>query len=210
MKPSFWPSRRRPQGPDYRQALLALVGLLSGLSVFIALERFITPRYYWVTSADQWIPFIAHSWWVYVLFFPFVMLAATYASAERFKAFGTATAIAFGVALLCFWLFPEIVPRPDIELVENAFLKQRLSRLWQLDQASNGCPSLHVALTCLACRALWDRPYKGLIAITGLLICASTLTLKQHTVIDVAGGVLLAVACTLLTQRQGSNACASA
>ncbi|KPY38131.1 MULTISPECIES: phosphatase PAP2 family protein [Pseudomonas syringae group] len=206
MKPSFWPARRLNQGPDYRQALVALVGLLSGLSVFIGVERFIVPRYYWVTPVDQWIPFIAHSWWLYALFFPYVLLAAAYASAERFRAFGTATAMAFGVALVCFWLFPEIVPRPEVDLIDNAFLKQRISRLWQLDSASNGCPSLHVAVTCLACRALWDQHHKWLIAITGLLICVSTLTLKQHTVIDVAGGVMLAVVCTLLIQRQGGNA----
>ncbi|GGJ19396.1 phosphatase PAP2 family protein [Pseudomonas avellanae] len=202
------PVRRRK--PDYRQALIALLGLLLGLGVFIGLERAVTPRYNWVTPLDELIPFAAHSWWVYVLFFPFVLLAAGYASAERFKAFKTATGIAFGVALLCFWLFPEFIPWPDTGLIDNAFLQQRLSRLWQLDLASNGCPSLHVAVTCLACRALWGLPYRTLIGMTGLLICLSTLTLKQHTLIDVASGVLLALACALATRPQGNNARAQA
>ncbi|POA28588.1 MULTISPECIES: phosphatase PAP2 family protein [unclassified Pseudomonas] len=192
--------------PNYRQALVALLGLLLGLSIFCGLQRVITPRYSWVTPLDEVIPFIAQSWWAYVLFFPFVLLAAAYVSANAFRAFKNATGIAFGVAILCFWLFPEYVPRPDIGSIDNAFLHQRLSRLWQLDLASNGCPSLHVAVTCLACRALWSRHYKWLTGITGLLICLSTLTLKQHTLIDVAGGVLLALACALATQRQGSNA----
>ncbi|WP_025122065.1 MULTISPECIES: phosphatase PAP2 family protein [unclassified Serratia (in: enterobacteria)] len=190
---------------DYRQALAGLLGLLAGLVLFIALEHVTEPRYSWVTPLDKQIPFIAQSWWLYVLFFPFVLLAAAYSSAERFRAFRNATGIAFGVALLCFWLFPESIPRPDIGLVDNAFLQQRLRRLWQLDLASNGCPSLHVAVTCLACRALWDRHYRWLTVCSGLLICLSTLTLKQHTVIDVIGGLLLALICALLTQRQGSH-----
>ncbi|WP_404937132.1 phosphatase PAP2 family protein [Pseudomonas sp. JDS08PS003] len=191
---------------NYRQALVALLGLLLGLGIFIGLQRLITPRYTWVTPLDEGIPFIAQSWWLYVLFFPFVLLAATYASGEAFRAFKNATGMAFVVAILCFWLFPEHLPRPDLGSLDNAFVYQRLSRMWQLDLASNGCPSLHVAVTCLACRALWSYPGKWLIGITGLLICLSTLTLKQHTLLDVAGGLLLALACALATQRQGSHA----
>ncbi|NBF04100.1 phosphatase PAP2 family protein [Pseudomonas sp. Fl5BN2] len=204
------PLQHLTPGPNYRQALVALLGLLLGLSIFIGLQRLITPRYNWVTPLDQLIPFIAQSWWVYVLFFPLVPLAAAYASADAFRAFRNATGIAFAVAILCFWLFPEFIPRPDIGSLDNAFVQQRLSRLWQLDRASNGCPSLHVAVTCLACRALWRVRYRWLVGLGGLLICLSTLTLKQHTLIDVAGGVLLALACALATQTQGSSARAPA
>lgn len=193
------------RGANYRQALLALVGMLLGLGIFIALERVITPRYLWVTPLDQQIPFLPLSWWLYVLFFPFVLVAATYAPANAFKAFVRATSLAFGVALLCFWLLPEAVPRPDTRLIENAFVQQRLTRLWQLDLAANGFPSLHVAVTCLACRALWASRYKAWISALGLLICLSTLTVKQHTLVDVAGGALLALACARLTQAQGNS-----
>lgn len=191
---------------NLRQALAAAFALLLGLGAFIGLQRLVTPRYHWVTPLDELIPFVAHSWFLYVLFFPFVLLAAAYASQERFRALRNATGIAFAVGLLCFWLFPEYVPRPDIAALDPGFLQRRLSRMWQLDLACNGFPSLHVTVTCLACRALWRRPCKGLVAMTGLLICLSTLTLKQHTLIDVAGGLLLALACALATQPQGNTA----
>lgn len=191
---------------NLRQALAAVFALLLGLGVFMGLQRLVTPRYNWVTPLDELIPFIAQSWFVYVLFFPFVLLAAAYASQEGFRALRNATGMAFAVGLLCFWLFPEYVPRPDIAALDNGFLQQRLGRMWQLDLACNGFPSLHVAVTCLACRALWRRPCKELSAVIGLLICLSTLTLKQHTLIDVAGGLFLALACALATQRQGNPA----
>ncbi|MGE8414420.1 MAG: phosphatase PAP2 family protein [Pseudomonas sp.] len=191
---------------NLRQALVAALALLLGLGAFIGLQRLVTPRYNWVTPLDELIPFIAQSWFVYVLFFPFVLLAAAYASQEGFRALRNATGMAFAVGLLCFWLFPEYVPRPDIAVLDHGFLQQRLGRMWQLDLACNGFPSLHVAVTCLACRALWWRPCKVLTAALGLLIGLSILTLKQHSLVDVAGGLLLALACALATQRQGSTA----
>ncbi|MCU7647197.1 phosphatase PAP2 family protein [Pseudomonas piscis] len=196
-----WP-RIRAANP--RQALAAAFGLLLGLGAFIGLQRLVTPHYHWVTPLDELIPFVAQSWFLYVLFFPFVLLAAAYASQQGFEALRNATGIAFVVGLLCFWLFPEQVPRPDLGVLGSGFLQQRLSRMWQLDLACNGFPSLHVTVTCLACRALWGRRGKWLVAGSGLLICLSTLTLKQHTLVDVAGGLLLALACALATHRQGS------
>ncbi|PYY78183.1 inositol phosphorylceramide synthase [Pseudomonas sp. TKO26] len=199
------PVRRLILAAHPGQALAAAFALLLGLALFIGLQRLVTPRYNWVTPLDQWIPFVAESWFLYVLFFPFVLLAAAYASPERFRGLGNATGLAFGVALLCFWLFPEVLPRPQLDALDNAFLQQRLSRMWQLDRACNGFPSLHVAVTCLAWWALRGRPYPWLSAAGGLLICLSTLTLKQHTLVDVAGGVLLALVCALVTQRQGNH-----
>ncbi|SEB86248.1 PAP2 superfamily protein [Pseudomonas saponiphila] len=199
------PVRRLILAAHPGQALAAAFALLLGLALFIGLQRLVTPRYNWVTPLDQWIPFVAESWFLYVLFFPFVLLAAAYASPERFRGLRNATGLAFGVALLCFWLFPEVLPRPQLDALDNAFLQQRLSRMWQLDRACNGFPSLHVAVTCLAWWALRGRPYPWLSAASGLLICLSTLTLKQHTLVDVAGGVLLALVCALVTQRQGNH-----
>lgn len=199
------PVRRLILAAHPGQALAAAFALLLGLALFIGLQRLVTPRYNWVTPLDQWIPFVAESWFLYVLFFPFVLLAAAYASPERFRGLRNATGLAFGVALLCFWLFPEVLPRPQLDALDNAFLQQRLSRMWQLDRACNGFPSLHVAVTCLAWWALRGRPHPWLSAASGLLICLSTLTLKQHTLVDVAGGVLLALVCALVTQRQGNH-----
>lgn len=105
-------TQRWPLRPNARQALVALLGLVAGLTVFIALQRVVVPRYVWVTRLDEQIPFVAQSWWLYVAFFPFVVLAAAYASADRFRRFSSATCLAFGVALVCFWLFPNMCPGP--------------------------------------------------------------------------------------------------
>lgn len=193
-------SFRDDRRPDIRQMLAATFGMVAGLAIFFLLERGVTPRHVFATAIDARIPFIAWSWFVYVGFFPFVIALAGYARPPAFAAFKEAVLIAFVLGVVCFLLFPEAVPRPDVAEIGNAFVRHRLARMWQLDLAANGFPSLHVAVTCLACRMLADR---RLVTVTvGLLICTSTLTLKQHTVADVLGGVALAMASALWVERR--------
>ncbi|VBB11587.1 PAP2 superfamily [Burkholderia stabilis] len=194
-------SFRDDRRPDIRQMLAATFGMAAGLVIFFLLERGVTPRYVFATEIDARIPFIAWSWFVYVGFFPLVIALAAYARPPAFAAFKEAVLIAFVAGVVCFLLFPEFVPRPDVAEIGNAFVRHRLARMWQLDLAANGFPSLHVAVTCLACRMLADRRRLAVAAI-GVLICASTLTLKQHTVADVAGGVALAAVSALWVERR--------
>lgn len=192
----------RTGDPDYRQAAIAGVAMLLCLAIFIVVERLVEPRYLLATAVDASIPFMPLSWLIYVLFFPFVVAVAAYAPARRFDAFMQAGALAYLVALLCFWLLPESLPRPDPAVIENAFLRQRLSRLWALDLPANGFPSLHVAITCLACRMLAGHRQALWVVVLGGLICLSTLTTKQHTLIDVLGGGVLAGVCALYVERR--------
>ncbi|RQS34801.1 inositol phosphorylceramide synthase [Burkholderia sp. Bp8992] len=186
---------------DVRQMLAAAFGMAAGLAIFFVLERGVTPRYVLATAIDARIPFLAWSWFVYVAFFPFVIVLAAYARPPAFVAFKEAVLIAFVLGVVCFLLFPEAVPRPDVAEIGNAFVRHRLARMWQLDLAANGFPSLHVAVTCLACRTLVDRRRIVATAV-GLLICVSTLTLKQHTVVDVLGGVVLAMVSAMWVERR--------
>ena len=194
---------RRPDvdGWNGRQAWLAVLGMVLALAVFLAMERMVVPRYRFDTPFDAAIPFLPLTWAVYVLFFPFIVAVAGLASSSAFHLFKASVVLAFFASIVCFHLFPETVPRPDPSAIANAFLRQRLARLWALDLASNGAPSLHVSMTCLACRMLWHTRRRWLVAGAGALICLSTLTVKQHTVVDVAGGVLVALLCGWLATR---------
>jgi membrane-associated phospholipid phosphatase len=190
------------------QALQATLGMVLALALFLAVERMVVPHYRFDTPLDHAIPFLPLTWAVYVLFFPLLVAASARAPAGAFQLLKASVVPAFFVSLVCFHLFPETVPRPDPATVANAFLRQRLVRLWALDLASNGAPSLHVSMTCLACRMLWHSRYRWLVAGAGVLICLSTLTVKQHTVVDVAGGVAVALLCGWLAsawQRRGAQ-----
>lgn len=97
-------------------------------------------------------------------------------------------------AYLCFLAYPTIAPRPESLRVEG-FGSWGLSVLYGMDPPYNCFPSLHVAhsfvsaLTCL-------RVHRGVgIAATigAVLVALSTLFTKQHYVLDVVAGLLLAV-----------------
>ena len=178
--------------PNLRQAALAALALVLGLALYLGLERGVTPRVDLSMPLDARIPFLPWTWAVYIAYFPFVVLAAAYADEARFRRFAWQAGAAFALAMLCFMLWPEILTRPPVAEIDNAFLRQRIARLWWLDAPANGFPSLHVALTCLAC-GLPAAPVLRRAAVpVALLIVASTLTLKQHTLADVAGGLALA------------------
>lgn len=200
MKPTMLPRCLASQWHG-RQACTAFAGMLLALGIFVLVERTVVPVYSFVTPADLAIPFLPLTWAVYVLFFPFVMAMSAYAQQSAFETFRSAVVMAFMASIVCFQLFPEAVPRPDPSAIDNVFLRQRITRLWEMDLASNGLPSLHVSVTVLASRMAWLTRYRLLAGAIGLLICLSTLTLKQHTLADVAGGVLLALFCCSMTKR---------
>jgi membrane-associated phospholipid phosphatase len=93
----------------------------------------------------------------------------------------------------CFFIYPTILPRPAGEW-GTGFFAWFLRGVWDADAPRNCCPSLHVASPFVATLAIW-RVHRG----TGLavgawaaLIALSTLFTKQHYVVDVISGILLA------------------
>jgi membrane-associated phospholipid phosphatase len=66
--------------------------------------------------------------------------------------------------------------------------------IYSLDPPDNLFPSLHISLTALAALAVWkaDRRY-GAILFAGLVLVAiSVCTTKQHFIVDVLGGLVVA------------------
>lgn len=92
-------------------------------------------------------------------------------------------------------LFPTTNIRPHI--TTSGIFVDMLRFLYNIDAANNLFPSIHclVSWYCFAglrnCKTIpaWYRYFSLFIAI---LICISTLTTKQHVIIDVLGGIMLA------------------
>jgi membrane-associated phospholipid phosphatase len=96
-------------------------------------------------------------------------------------------------AYACFLAYPTIAPRPAT-VIGKGFGAWGLRLLYSADPPYNCFPSLHVAHTCVS--ALTCRPVHrkvGLVAIlSAFLVGLSTLYTKQHYVLDVVAGTLLA------------------
>lgn len=133
-----------------------------------------------------WVPYL--SLWFYTCLPP-----ALLPGVRQLLYYGLGVGSACLVGLLCFYLWPTIVP---------AFARPPgtgLALLNGVDTAGNACPSLHVAIAVYS--ALWlhaqlrqvgaGRNWLAANWAWCLAIVYSTLATKQHVALDVLAGVLL-------------------
>jgi membrane-associated phospholipid phosphatase len=96
-------------------------------------------------------------------------------------------------AYACFLLYPTVAPRPE-HVAGEGFGVWGLRFLYDADPPYNCFPSLHVAhsfVSALACTRL-HRGLGAVAIICAFLVGLSTLFIKQHYVLDVLAGMLLA------------------
>ncbi len=176
----------------------------SAIGLYLAANHFhfVPPQLLSFTTLDSWIPFIPQSVWIYVseyLLFAWVYLSTKdYGHLSRyFFSFFTLQL----VSVLIFWVYPTTYPRELFPLPEDLDKMTHLlfESLRSTDSPASCCPSLHVSATLLTALLYRDdqkgeHPLKVLgVALWAALICASTLTTKQHYVMDVFAGLFLAV-----------------
>ncbi|MDE7312968.1 MAG: phosphatase PAP2 family protein [Eubacterium sp.] len=109
--------------------------------------------------------------------------------------------------LVCFavyLLFPTTNTRPAI--APDGFWNRAMLFVYKMDAPDNLFPSIHclVSWFCyIGIRGRKEYPlwYRGASCVMAVLVCVSTLTTKQHVVIDVAGGVLLAELCYWIAKK---------
>ena len=96
-------------------------------------------------------------------------------------------------AYVFFVIYPTVAPRPDV-VPGDGFGAWGLRMLYGADPPHNCFPSLHVAhsfVSALTCYRLHRR--LGIVALLfAALVAASTLFAKQHYLLDVLAGALLA------------------
>lgn len=185
-----------------RSRIVALVGmwlLTSTTYLLIAalaatLHPAISPAIH--TTLDQLIPLFPISLLVYLTLGPFTLLAAWYGDDAAFRRLLVAALVAMLVAYILFLVFPQRIERgalPVDQPWQALFLLLR-----QVDGPLNSCPSLHVVYTA---QVLAMRPWPWPVWLWGTAIIISTLTTRQHLVVDVATGVGLAATTWWLAGR---------
>lgn len=108
------------------------------------------------------------------------------------------------ICMVIYLAFPTTNVRPV--LGTEGFWNHAMALVYSVDAADNLFPSIHclVSWFCYAgLRGRKDIPawYHRVSCILAVLVCVSTLTTKQHVLIDVAGGVLLAEVCLWFGKR---------
>ncbi len=157
------------------------------------------------TALDQMIPLVPG--WVTVYIFAYLFWAVGYVLLARGMEWYSVMTAEVMAKLVCgafFLLVPTTNVRP--ELGEDVF-SQLLGMVYAADAASNLFPSIHCLESWICFSGLRNRRdiprwYKLFSLVTALMICASTVLIRQHVIADVIAGILLAEGFLWLSRRQ--------
>lgn len=148
----------------------------------------------WPLWLDARVPFVPASVWVYLPAYFGLFVLTLFALPER-RSLRAACASMVFVNLLAapvFLLHPIAGPRPPTPAAVDA-TTTFVRWLYTHDPNYNTLPSLHVTQSVLCAAILAEvRPKLAWVGrVAAVAIAVSTLTLKQHWFVDVAGGLLL-------------------
>ncbi len=201
------------KSPKYKHLLLLLFWPIYGI-IFTTIERVINPgiagEFTVISCAwddlvpfNEWflIPYLF--WFVFIIGMLFYTLLWDIKSFRRFMYFIMLTYLTTCIIYIVFPNGQELRP-PQFE--RDNILTRFMTWFYTFDTNTNVCPSLHVIGSVAVLYASWSSKHFSTplwrcayTAVT-VLICASTVFLKQHSLLDIPPAlVLCAIAAPLAT-----------
>lgn len=155
---------------------------------------------------DGRIPFVPQWVTVYFLAFASWLVSAVWILSES-KLHGYRFTCGYLLALLIsaviFLACPATMARPELE--GSGFFMDWMRFLYRVDSPTNLCPSLHVLISyfcwrgAIGCQKI-PRWYQWFNFAFLILVCCSTLLVKQHVVVDIPAAVIVGEAAMQLTR----------
>ena len=146
---------------------------------------------------DDLIPFCEYFLIPYVGWYLLIVVSLGYFllyNVENFKRLQTYIIITQVVAMVIYILYPSRQDlRPEVFPRENV-LTRAVAFLYAFDTNTGVCPSLHVAYS-LGIASTWLRErsaswvWKTFVVVFVILICLSTMFIKQHSAVDVFAAI---------------------
>ena len=191
--------------PEFRHLWLLLYWI-GYLIAFMFIER-LTPAathytvHHWLDDVIpfcEWflIPYV--SWIVSLAWISLYTLAY---DIEEFKYFMYNLILTTGTTIIIYIIWPnQQLLRPDLStLGRSNLLTWGASIIYGVDTNTNVCPSLHcigafcVAYAVTSCPRFHTRGWKIFAAVWALMVCASTVFMKQHSIMDFFAAIPFAV-----------------
>ena len=212
-----------PEGPVKEGVFVFLLGALPGIFAFVVCRTALAsalvslvPLYFGIGSMtlgrplhrpelalDRAVPLEPAWMLVYGSLFVWVLLPLLVVRQEQlFRRAMKAYLMVLTVAYVGFVTYPTVAPRPA-EVLGEGFSAWCLRLQYSMDQEFNCFPSLHVAHSFVSALTSY-RVHRGVgfaAVLWAVLIGVSTLFTKQHYVVDVIAGTLMAFAAYVLFLR---------
>lgn len=195
---------------EFSHLLLLLFWPVYGV-MFLAVERLIPRDYYqpvWC-ELDNFIPFnelFIIPYWAWFVFLVGMIVYLGVFDVENFKKYMWFIIISYSVTIIFYLIYPTCQNlRPDI--VRDNVFAVAVRGLYDFDTNTNVCPSIHVLGMAGAFFGGWYAKgmqkigWKIFWSISLILVCLSTVFLKQHSIIDVFAAAALCVITYFIVYR---------
>jgi membrane-associated phospholipid phosphatase len=177
-------------------AVFCILYLLTG-NVHLRTPRTLTPSH-----LDELMPFTDWTIWIYHSQFFFLLFNVYLIKrAENLQRVFYAMVLASLLSFCIFIIYPTTVPR-SLSLPDGLTAKA-FAFLYSMDTSSNCLPSLHVSLAWLAATGVLSERTKlsALAIVWAIAITLSTMTTKQHYLVDIIGGLAVAIFSRIVVSR---------
>ncbi len=182
----------------YAVGLVAAV-IAAALYLFTNHLHFLEPQLLPMWALDRAIPFVPQMVWIYIseyIFFTTVYLTCKDITNTNKYLYSFLALQTVSVLIFIFW--PTTYPRDQFPLVASemdSWTYYAFNSLRTSDSPASCCPSLHVSSVYLSAFVFLDdqRRKFPFFFLWGTAIALSTLPTKQHYVIDVVTGFVMAV-----------------
>ena len=184
-----------------RYAYLPIVVCLVWNTLVYNMTRFFTnkmPHYDFSIKLDSYIPFVSSFVVIYVLSYVLWIIGfLVFAKESRSlcNEFFAAEFVCKTICLLCFVIIPTTMTRANVP--SGGVLNWLTNAVYSLDQPNNLFPSIHCmeswicfrgALRCKKVHSMYSKVW----FVLAILICMSTVFVKQHVFVDIIGGIVVA------------------
>ena len=188
--------------------LILLGGWVVYIALYILTENLIPESSCHIVhcALDDIIPFNEYFVIFYCAWYVWIGLTIIYYvfyDIESFKKLQTFFIIVQLIAMIIYVVYPTMqIGRPESFARDNIFTRV-VAGLYNTDTPTGVCPSLHVAYS-IGITVSWIRrrqsskTWKALMVILCVLVSASTIFIKQHSVIDLIAAIPLVVVGVLL------------
>lgn len=177
--------------------------------VYFGIRMFMGNAYHYdfTTALDNMVPF--EPAWVSIYLLCYIFWFVNYVlvgrmGKEHLYRFVTADVISRLICGLFFIFLPTTNVRPEI--MGTGIWDSLMAWLYAADAPTNLFPSIHCLTSWYCYIGIRGKKevspwYQRFSLVFALLVCASTQFTKQHYLVDVLGGVLLAQVCYMLSRR---------
>lgn len=169
---------------------------------FFSMEKLPNRNYHIIYSKlDDYIPFykpaiLVYSSWFLMLVIPFVYLLKRKSYDDLYNIIIPMFATMF-ISLIIYVIYPTALDIRVTDITGNDICSWIIRKIQGIDAPNNVCPSIHVSTTVIIYnqfrKILKDnKKSKVFFLLWSVGICASTMLVKQHSIIDVVCGIILA------------------